>query len=115
MGLVERTQASKNAPVEHRVERRDLVHTHGVDLNELRDVVHDGDRGPSELFLAEVKQGDDGGFLVLWRVFRDNVLRLLQVLGCELERNLHHLFDIISFLLSYITYLRIIVVSVPVL
>ena len=78
-----------DAPVEHGVKGCDLVHTHRRHLEELGNVVHDADARPAlVLSLAEVEKRDDGGFLVLGWVMRDDLLRTLQVLRGELEGNL---------------------------
>ena len=83
--LVER----RDAPVEHGVEGGDLVDAHGGHLEEVGDVVHDGDGRPAlVLALAEVEKGDDGGLLVLGRVVGDDFLCTLHVLGGELEWDL---------------------------
>lgn len=79
----------RDAPVEHGVEGGDLVDTHGGHLEEVCDVVHDGDGGPAlVLALAEVEEGDDGGLLVLRGVVGDDFLGTLEVLGGEFEGNL---------------------------
>lgn len=78
-----------HAPVEHGVERRDLVHPHRSHLEQLRHVVHNADaRPPFVLPLAEVEEGDDGRLFVLWRVMRDDFIGAFKILGCELEWNL---------------------------
>lgn len=77
------------APVEHSVERRNLVDTHGRHLEQLGDIVHDGNTRPAlVLALAKVKQGNGRRFLVLRRVVRDDFLSALQVLRAELEGKL---------------------------
>ena len=81
--------ARENAPVEHGVEGRDLVHAHGRHLEELGDIVHNADACPALVLpLTKVEERDDGGLLVLRRVVRDDLLRTLQVLRGELERDL---------------------------
>ena len=84
-----RTSEEKDAPVEHGVERRDLVHAHGRHLEQLRHVVHHADTRPSLILpLAEVEQGNDCRLLVLGRVLGDDGLRAFEVLRVELEGNL---------------------------
>ncbi len=57
----------KYRPVEHGVERRDFVHSHGLHFKQLRHVVHNTDARPSlVLSLAEVEEGNGGCLLVLW-------------------------------------------------
>ena len=52
-------------PVIHRVESCHLVNAHGRHLKYPSDFVHDTDASESMLALAEIKEGHDGGFLVL--------------------------------------------------
>ena len=81
---------NNNVPVEHGIERRDLIHTHGGHLQELRDVVHNTDTRPSlVLSLRQVEQRNDSGFLVLGRVVRDDFLCAGEVLCVELEWDLY--------------------------
>ena len=79
----------KHAPVEHGVERRYFVHSHGLHFEQLRHVVHNTDARPSlVLSLADIEEGNDGRLLVLWWIMRDDFIGALKVLRCELERNL---------------------------
>ena len=76
-------------PVEHGVERRDLVDSHRLHFEQLRHIVHDADARPSlVLSLPEVQEGNNSRLLVLRWVMRDDFISVFQVLGCELERNL---------------------------
>lgn len=78
-----------DVPVEHGVEGRNLVHAHGRHFEKLGDVVHDADACPAFVLpLAEVEERNDGGLLVLGRVVGDDLLRTLQVIRGELERDL---------------------------
>jgi hypothetical protein len=78
-----------HAPVEHGVERRDLIHPHRLHLEQLRHIVHNADARPSFVLpLAEVEEGNDGRLLVLRRVMRDDFIGAFKILGCELEWNL---------------------------
>lgn len=75
--------------VEHGVEGGDLVNAHSWHLQQLRDVVHDANTCPAlVLALAEVEQGNDGGFLVLGRVPCNDLLGTLHVFGVEFEGDL---------------------------
>ena len=68
---------------------RDLVDPHRRHPEEFRDIVHDANACPSFVLpLGEIKEGNDGGFLVLGWVSSDDLLGTLEVLGVELERNL---------------------------
>ena len=76
-------------PIEHGVKCRNLVNSHRRHAEEVSDVVHDADTCPSfVLTLSEIKQRNNGGFLVLRRIVRDNFLSSLHVFGIELESNL---------------------------
>jgi hypothetical protein len=80
---------SMYGPVEHGVERRDFVHSHGLHFEQLRHVVHNADARPSlVLSLAEVEEGNGGCLLVLWWIMCDDFIGAFKVLRCELERNL---------------------------
>lgn len=79
----------RDGPVEHGVEGRDLVHTHGRHLEQLGDIVHHADARPAlVLSLAEVEEWDHRGLLVLRGVVGDDLLCALHVLGIELEWDL---------------------------
>ncbi len=79
----------RHGPVEHRVERHDLVHPHGCHFEQLGHVVHNTDARPSLILsLADVKERDDSCFLVLRWVMGDDFIGAFKVLRCELERNL---------------------------
>lgn len=54
--------------VVHGVKGRDLVDAHRRHFEESCDFVHDANRGEAVLSLAEVEEGHDGGFFVLWWV-----------------------------------------------
>lgn len=71
--------------VVHGVESCDLVDTHRGHLQELCNVVHDGNRAEPELALAKIQQGHHGALFVLRRVLFKNVLCPLQVFRCKLE------------------------------
>ena len=106
----------ESAPVEHGVERRDLVHPHWRHLQQLRDVVHHADaRPPLVLPLTEVEQGDDRRLLVLWGVAGDDLVRPLRVLRIELERNLRSRQTHASNSANASTGLGVVVRGVPVL
>ena len=86
---VAHTAGEQDAPVEHGVERRDLVDTHGRHLEQLRDIIHDADARPSLVLpLAEVEERDYGGLLVLWWVSADDFLGTFEVVWVEFEGNL---------------------------
>lgn len=77
------------APVEHGVERRDLIHTHGWYFKHLRNMVHNADTRPSIILpLAEVEERNSGGFFVLRWVARDYLFGKLEVFWVELEFDL---------------------------
>lgn len=79
----------RDVPVEHGVEGGDFVDTHGGHVEEVGDIVHDGNGCPAlVLALAEVEKGDDGGLPVLGRVVGDDFLGALHVVGSELEGEL---------------------------
>jgi len=62
-------------PIEHGVESGNLVNAHGRHTQEFCDVVHYADTCPSFVLpLSEIEEGNDGGFLVLRRVFGDDFL-----------------------------------------
>lgn len=62
-------------PVEHGIERRDLIDTHRRHLKQPRDVVHDADARPSFVLpLAEVQERNHSSLLVLRWIARDDFL-----------------------------------------
>lgn len=80
---------TKGIPVEHSIEGRNFIHSHGWHRKKFGDVVHDADTCPSlVLSLCEVEQGDDGCFLVLGWVVGNDLIGPRQVVGSELKGNL---------------------------
>lgn len=81
-----------SAPVKHSVKGRHFVHSHGRHFQELRHVVHNTNARPSLVLpLAQVEERNDGGFLVLWGVSRDNFFRPFGVLRVKGECNLEEM------------------------
>ena len=77
------------APVEHRVERRDLVHEDRRHFAHLRRLVHGGQRQPAAVLLLRDPQHRDARRLrVVARVLGQHVLDREQALRRELERRL---------------------------
>ena len=84
-----RSLGQNHVPVEHGVERRDFVHTHGWHLHQLRHIIHNAYARPSLVLpLAEIEKGDDSCLLVLRRIVRDDFISAFKILRCELERDL---------------------------
>ena len=80
---------TKGIPVEHSIEGRNFIHSHGRHGKKFGNVVHDADTCPSlVLSLCEVEQGDDGCFLVLGWVVGNDLIGPRQVFGSELKGNL---------------------------
>jgi hypothetical protein len=103
-------------PVEHGVKGRHLVHAHGWHFEELGNVVHDANACPALVLpLSEVEEGDDGCFLVLGRVARDDFLCPFHVRGIELEGNLNQVFRMCLLHANEATDLGVVVGSIPVL
>ena len=79
----------KLPPVEHGVESCNLVNPHWRHFKHFRDIVHDADARPSfVLSLAQIKEWNNGCFLILRRVPGDDILRALQVFWREFEGDL---------------------------
>ena len=77
-------------PVEHGIESRNLVHSHGWHRKKFSDVIHDADACPSLILpLCKVKQRNDGRFLVLRWVVGNDLVGPCEVVGSELEGNLN--------------------------
>jgi len=73
--------SSIDAPVEHGVEGSNFIDTHWWHLKEFCDVVHDADTCPSfVLSLAEIKEGNNSSFPVLWGIPGYDFFRPLQVI-----------------------------------
>lgn len=79
----------QDIPVKHRIEGSDLVHAHRRHLKYCRHMVHRTDARPSIILpLSEIQKRNNGGLLILRRVFGNDRLGTLHVLCIELERNL---------------------------
>lgn len=79
------------APIEHRVECRDFVHSHRRKFKKLRHIVHNAYARPSfVLALSKIKKRDDSRFLVLRGVVRNYFVSAFEILRCILEWNLRH-------------------------
>jgi hypothetical protein len=78
-------ELARGIPVVHGIEGGDLIDTHWRHLQYPRNLIHDADARKAMLALSEVEERHYGGFLVLRRVPRDNLLDKLLVLGGELE------------------------------
>lgn len=75
-----------DAPVEHGIEGRDLVHPHWGHPEQLCDIVHNADARPSLVLpLPEVKERNDCSLLILRRISRDDLFGPLHVVCCERE------------------------------
>ena len=74
--------------VEHRVERGNLVHLHGLHVQDLSDLVHGGEcEEVVVLFLSDEQSRDACALLVVARVLIQQVLNLFVVLLGELKRS----------------------------
>lgn len=79
----------KGSPIEHSIEGRDLVNTHGWHLKKFSNIVHDANARPTlVLSLTKVEERDDSSLLVLRRVFRNDFVRTFHILGSELKGDL---------------------------
>ena len=79
----------EDLPIKHGVEGCNLVYSHCRHLEQLSDIVHDADTCPALVLpLAEIEKRNDGGFLVLRWVMRDDFLCSLHVFRVELKWNL---------------------------
>ena len=77
-------------PVEHGIEGRNFVHSHGWHREKFGNVVHHADTCPTlVLSLCEVEQRNDGRFLVLGWVVGNNLIGPCEVFRSELEGNLN--------------------------
>jgi hypothetical protein len=77
-------------PVEHGIEGRNFVHSHGWHREKFGNIIHDADtRPPLVLPLCEVEQRNDGRFLVLGWVVGNNLVGSCKVFRSEFEGNLN--------------------------
>ena len=72
-------------PVEHSVESRDLIYSHRGHLQNASNLIHHADTAIPVLSLTQIKQRQDGGFLVLGRIPRDDLFDEGEVCVIEFE------------------------------
>lgn len=64
--MIQSAGSRPGAPVKHGVEGGDFIHPHWCHFKELGNIVHDANTSPSLILpLTEVKERNNGGFLVL--------------------------------------------------
>lgn len=75
------------SPVEHGVKGGHFIDTHGWNLKDPGDFVHNRDRGETQLSLTEIQKWHNSCLFVLRRILFEDLLDAFLVFWRELERN----------------------------
>ena len=85
-----------DAPIEHGIERRNLVYPHGRHGKKLSDIVHNADTCPSlVLSLCEVEERNDGCLLILRWIIGNDFSGPCEIFRSELKGNLREEYTVI--------------------